>query len=217
MKKMTLLFLAAGLLIFQSSQAQFRVMRPRYPRPVRRSYPMPYFKPELHLSLGYGYPNLDKNALLEFYNFYRGTGNQQGPVFGSLDYQFSRTNSVGLLFSYGSINAPYYAYNSASPNQADFTGRLKNYSMLLNLVRYMPAGNVVTPYLRTAFGINLWDQHYIDPSGNKISAPLPDPPAFAYQVGLGAKFHFDKHTGAFVEAGYGKYIVSAGLTFKLTK
>jgi hypothetical protein len=224
MKKLSLLMLVAGMFVFASSHAQVGIwMGPRYPRyprrpPVRRSYPMPYFKPELHFSVGYGYPNLDKNALLAFYQFYRGSVDQKGPVFGSLDYQFSRSNSLGIMFSYGSANAPYYAYNATTPNQPDFTGQLKNYSVLLNLVRYMPTGtNVITPYLRTAFGINVWDQHYLDATGNKIPTAIPDPPTFAYQVGLGAKLRFDKHTGAFIEAGYGKYIVSAGLSFKLTR
>jgi len=216
MKKNNLLLFAAGLFFFHSSQAQFR-MRPRYRRPARQTYQQPYFKPELNFSIGYGYPNLDKNALLDFYQYYRGSTTQQGPIFGSLDYRFNRTTSIGAMVSYGKVSAPYYDYNSASTTQPNFTGRLENWSVLLNLVRYMPASPVVTPYVRTAFGINIWNQNYLDAAGNKVVTALPDPPAFAYQAGIGAKFNFSKHAGAFVEAGYGKYIVSAGLSFKLTK
>lgn len=216
MKKINLLFLALGLFLFQFSQAQFR-MRPRYRRYPQEVYRQPYFKPEVNFSIGYGYPNLDKNVLLDFYQYYRGSATPQGPVFGSLDYRFNATTSIGAMVSYGKIHAPYYNYNSPTQAQPDFTGRLDNWSVMLNLVRYMPAGPAVTPYLRTAFGVNIWDERYVDASGNKIPTAVPDPPAFAYQASLGAKFNFDKHTGAFVEVGYGKYIVSAGLSLKLNK
>lgn len=213
MKKANLLFLAAGLFFFQSLHAQFR-MRPRYRRPAQRSYQQPNVKPALSLSFGYGYPNLDKNNLLGFYQYNRGPLTQKGPVFGSLDYRFNRTTSIGAMVSYGRIEAPYYAYN-ATAAQPDFTGYLTNWSAMLNLIRYMPGSATVSPYLRTAFGINIWNQNYLDKNGVKVLNAVPDAPAFAYQAGLGVKFHFTQHTGAFLEAGYGKYIVSAGLTFKL--
>jgi hypothetical protein len=214
MKKISLLFFVTGIFIFQSAQAQFR-MRPRYRRRVPENIQQPYFKPELNLSIGYGYPNLDKNALLDFYQAYRGSGTQQGPVFGALDYRINRGTGIGLMFSYGKVDAPYYNYNSTATAPPAFTGHLENKSVLLNLMRYMPVSTAVTPYVRTAFGINIWSQSYVDATGNKVITALPDPPAFAYQAGIGAKFNFGKHAGAFVEAGYGKYIVSAGLSFKL--
>lgn len=216
MKKISLLLFVSALFFFHSSHAQFG-MRPRYRQHPRRNYEQPYFKPELSFSVGYGYPNLDKNSLLEFYQDYRGSATQKGPVFASLDYRFNLTTSIGIMASYGKVSAPYYSYNSTTQTQPDFTGHLENTSVLLNLVRYMPVGSVVTPYVRTAFGINIWNQNYLDATGNKVVNGLPDLPAFAYQAGLGAKFNFGKQAGAFVEAGYGKYIVSAGLSFKLTK
>lgn len=215
MKQAKLIFLFAGLFFFYQSQAQFMRMRPRYRQPVRRGYQDPSFKPALSLSFGYGYPNLDKYSLLDFYGAYRGSASQKGPVFGSLDYRVNRTTSIGAMVSYGEVKAPYYNYNSATPTQPDFTGQLTNWSAMLNMVRYMPGSASVSPYLRTAFGVNIWDQNYTDKSGNKVVANLPEAPVFAYQAALGVKFHFTQHSGAFLEAGYGKYIVSAGLTFKL--
>lgn len=215
MKKAKFLILTAGLFFFYyRSQAQFIRMRP-HRQPVRRSHQNPGFKPALNLSFGYGYPNLDKSSLLDFYGAYHGSATQKGPIFGSLDYRFNRTTSIGAMVGYGRIEAPYYAYNSTTATTPDFTGYLTAWSVMLNLVRYMPGSASVSPYLRTAFGVNIWNQNYLDKTGNKIFTSVPDVPALAYQASLGVKFHFTQHAGAFVEAGYGKYIVSGGLTFKL--
>lgn len=214
MKKTTLLLLLAGLFFSETARAQFR-MRPRYRRPAQQASRQSDYKPALSLSFGYGYPNLDKNYLLDFYQYNRGSVTQKGPAFGSLDYRFNRNTSIGAMVSYGKVEAPYYAYNSSAPATPDFTGYLTNWSAMLNLVRYMPGSTTVSPYLRTAFGVNVWNQNYLNAVGNKVITALPDAPAFAYQASLGVKFHFTQHAGAFVEAGYGKYIVSGGLTFKL--
>ncbi len=213
MKKTAIFLFLISLFFFETTHAQFR-MRPRYHRPPRNAYQQPYYKPALNLAFGYGYPNLDKVYLLDFYQYNRGSVTQKGPVFGSLDYRFNRNTSIGAMVSYGKVEAPYHAYNSTTA-MPDFTGYLTNWSAMLNLVRYMPGSASVSPYLRTAVGVNIWNQNYLDKNGSKVLAAVPDAPALAYQASLGVKFHFSQHAGAFVEAGYGKYIVSAGLTFKL--
>jgi outer membrane protease len=86
---------------------------------------------------------------------------------------------------------------------------------MLDFVRYIPVtGKVVAPYIRTAIGINIWDENYTDLSGNKINY-TSSPSDLAYQISLGANFYIVKNTGLFIEAGYGKYILNAGLAFKL--
>lgn len=216
MKKASLLLLVATFFIYHSSFAQFRT-RPRFRQRVQRSYQEPNYKPALSFSLGYGYPNLDKNSLLDFYQYYHGSVSQKGPVFGSLDYRFNRTTSVGAMVSYGKVDAPYYGYNATAGAPSAFSGHLENWSVLLNFVRYLPGSASVSPYMRTSFGVNVWNQNYLDGTGTKVFTALPDLPVFAYQARLGVKFHFSQHAGAFLEAGYGKYIVSAGLSFKLNK
>jgi opacity protein-like surface antigen len=200
-----------------SSQAQFRygyrnrMMGQRRPSPQRS---LPKFKPSVNITFGYGFPNLDKDELLNFYNFYKGSVSQTGPVFGTVDYQFSRSMSVGLMVSYGKASVPYYDYNAPASDPAAMTGKLENWSVMINFVRYLPVGTTkITPYMRTAIGINTWSQSYLDQSGNK-TVNTDDPASLAYQVGIGAKFNFSKNTGLFLEAGYGKYILSGGLAFK---
>ncbi|HSC40466.1 MAG TPA: hypothetical protein VLD19_21435, partial [Chitinophagaceae bacterium] len=130
---------------------------------------------------------------------------------GSIDYQFNRRMSIGVLVTHGTVSAPYYDYNNGS-NTPDFTGKLNNTSVMLDLVRYIPAGPVVTPYLRTAIGVNIWQQNYTSGSGQQVTDGV-DLPALAYQLSFGAKFHLSKQAGLFVEAGYGKYILNGGLAF----
>lgn len=191
-----------------AAEAQYRRFGPR-PRRYRQQEA--YFKPELHVNLGYGFPNLDKYELPDFYHADRGTATLAGPFTGSVDYQFNRRMSIGVMVTHGTVKAPYYDYSNPT-NTPDFTGRLNNTSVMLDLVRYIPAGPAVTPYFRTAIGVNIWDQRYKDASGSQV-ADGGDLPSLAYQVSFGAKFHLTKQAGLFVEAGYGKYILNGGLAF----
>jgi hypothetical protein len=186
--------------------------RPPPPRYERRPK-QPPFRPTVNLSFGYGFPNLDKNYLAQFSNAYQGNPTQQtGPVFAALDYQFSRSTSIGIMGSYGKVTMPYYDYSSNNGIPA-FTGSLENYSILFNMVSYLPASRAVNPYIRTAIGFSSWTQDYSYPDGSK-AAVVSNPTDLAYQVSIGARFNFSPNAGFFIEAGYGKYIGAAGLTFR---
>lgn len=192
-----------------------------YPRPYGQTYPrkqqqrrnqnLPKFEPSVILSFGYGFPNVDKNYLSVFYNYYKGNISQTGPFTGAIDYRFSRSMSIGAMVTHGTVSVPYYNYNT---NAKSFTGNLDNWSVMLNFVNYIPVNTTaVTPYVRAAIGINTWKEDYADASGNKVTTPDPLPD-LAYQVGIGAKFNMSKNAGLFLEAGYGKYILHGGIAFK---
>ena len=113
MKKLITVFVVLFLITGLTSQAQYYRVRPRtqvrirpqYSRPVpppRRPVPQrPPFQPTVNLSIGYGFPNLDKNQFAVFYNSYKGNISQTGPITGAVDYQFNRNMSIGLLGTYG--------------------------------------------------------------------------------------------------------------------
>lgn len=190
-----------------------RPARPHYQRrPQQRHENQPRFQPTLNFSAGVGYPNLDKNEFASFSNAYIGTTfTQKGPFTASIDYRFSRSTSIGVMGSYGKVTAPYF---NSSDNTPAFTGSLENWGVMLNMINYFPTrDNKVEPYLRTAAGINNWTQNYTDAGGNK-AATAPDPTQFAYQASLGAMINLSKGAGIYLEAGYGKYIVSGGLTLR---
>ena len=226
MRKYLLLImvLSSGFALSSSAQVGIGIgvgPRPGYgygygrpqPRRVIRRQNQPKFDPVVHFSLGYGYPNLDANQMAGFYNYYRGNLTQTGPITGAIDVQYSRTSSIGVMVTHGQVSAPYYNFNnSATPA---LTGSLDNWSVMLNLMNYIPTGtNTVSPYFRTAIGLNIWKQDYTDASGSKLGY-LGDLNQFAYQVGLGVNFNLSKNTALFLEGGYGKYIAHGGLSFKL--
>ena len=106
--------------------------------------------------------------------------------------------------------SPYYDYYTG---EQSFTGSLTNTAVLLNFTRYLGMSQKIMPYTRTAIGINTGQSEYLNSDGSK-AADVDDATSLAYQVGLGVKFNAGKHGGFFVEAGYGKYILSAGLSMK---
>lgn len=228
MKKHLLAFLLLFLLIGSAAEAQYYVVRPPrarvrvspgYRRPPMRQAPTQQkkkqsnFEPTLNFSAGYGYPNLDKDQFADFFNRYQGTVSQTGPINAAIDYRFSKNMSIGIAGTYGKVSVPYYSFQTGS-DIPDFTGTLKNYSIMLNILSYIPANNQhFEPYLRTAIGLNIWDQQYLDASGAS-AAVVSEPSQFAYQVALGTDIQLSKRSAFFVEAGYGKYIVNGGLKLK---
>jgi hypothetical protein len=170
----------------------------------------PKFDPKISFSLGAGFPNLDLNQLAGFINYYKGQASKSAPIIGSIDYQYSRTSSIGLMVTHGQVSAPYYDY---SGNQV-FTGSLDNWSVMVNMMNYMPTNSIVEPYLRTAVGINIWNQNYVDGLGNKMGY-VSEPSMLAYQISLGANFSLSKNIKFYTEAGFGKYILQAGLKFQI--
>ena len=222
-KQLFLIVLLCSVFVIESeAQYRYHYGRPRVRtrvrvapaprRPVQR-IPQAAFQPTVNLSLGYGFPNLDKMQLIDFYNAQKGTGSQTGPITGALDYQFSRNMSVGVMGTYGKVSVPYYDFSNTG-NVPDFTGKLENWSVMLNVMTYFPTYNrKVEPYLRTAIGVNSWQQDYSDSEGNKVYNG-EKPTQLAYQASLGARFNLTKGAGLYVEGGYGKYILNGGLTFK---
>jgi hypothetical protein len=181
--------------------------------PQQRRMPRQNFKPSVDLAVGYGFPNEDQQQLPEFQNLYKGSVSQSGPITGSLNYRFSQGMSIGILATHGKVSVPYYDNFGPVTAGPVLNGMLENTAVMLNIVRYMPGGPALTPYVRTAIGVNIWQQTFTDAFGNKVDpGPLPD---LAYQVGIGAKINMSKNSSFFIEAGYGKYILHVGLSLKL--
>ncbi len=225
MKKHSVLFLVFCAFTIADASAQYypppRVIirggvraRPQRPQQRQTRVKAPPFQPTVNLSFGYGFPNTDQYFLTSFYNAYKGNISQVGPFTGSVDYQFSRTMSIGVLATYGKVSAPYYDYNNRGFDSPAFTGKLQSTSIMLNWVNYIPVNQKIMPYFKIAAGANIWNQDYVDESGQKMNY-IELPSAFAYQASFGARFSLSKQAGLFIEAGYGKYILNGGLSIKL--
>ena len=172
----------------------------------RQTYPT--FKPEVYVSFGYGFPNLDANQLSNTYTGYSGNISQTGPITGSIDYRFSRSTSIGIMTTYGKASVPYYSYGN---NAYQGSAQIENWSVMFNLMQYAPINNTATMYFRGALGLNIpTTATYTDFNGNTSPIVLPD---LAYQISLGGRFKLTDNTAFFAEAGYGKYILLGGLSF----
>jgi hypothetical protein len=185
----------------------------RYPRQRQQTY-----RPTINLSFGYGYPNLDKNYFPSQFNgavnAYEGTRfTQTGPVTGALDFQFSKFNSIGVMGTYGKVSVPYYDFSSNS-SISSFNGNIKSWSVLFNMMTYFPSYETVSPYIRTAVGISTHNEDYTYPDGSKAVVGGNNLTDLAYQISIGARFNMSPNAGFFLEAGYGRYIASGGLTFR---
>ena len=219
-----LVLVLAGSMV-QAQYGRYRIFGgggyPMYPR-ERSQYPrsrpqnLAPFQPTANFSISYAYPNTDANQLYQFNGYDQGRSTNNGRINAALDFRFSRSASLGLLASYGKVSANYYSYNNLT-NQPDLTGSLESVSVMLNYQQYFSngsGGSFFTPYMRTAVGFNSWNQDYRDAIGTKMNYPTTDLPVLAYQVSIGGDFRLSPGSAFFVEAGYGKYILNAGLTFK---
>src|SRR5215831_7506168 len=168
------------------------------------------FKPSVNLSIGYGFPNLDYYLLDEFYGYYHGSASYTGPISGSLDYKFSPMMSIGIMASYGKVSRPYYSFDT---NIKTFSGSMNNTSIMLDFMRYLPGSKNVNPYFRTAIGVNTGRSEYSDLNDQPFFAN-DDHTTLAYQASIGVQLYVSNTAGFFVEAGYGKYIIAGGLSFK---
>jgi hypothetical protein len=229
MKKQTTVLAILFVLISGIAEAQVygggMYMRRGYRRPPPRQMQRnpqkkkpPVYHPTVNLSIGYGYPNLDKNYFPDQFvgslNAYRGSEfTQTGPVTAALDFQFSRYNSIGVIGTYGKASVPYYDFSSTGATPI-FTGDLKSYSVMLNMMTYFPSYQTVSPYIRTAIGISNRTEDYMYPDGSKAVIGSDNLTDLAYQVSIGTRFNMSQNAGFYVEAGYGKYIVNGGLTFR---
>lgn len=186
-----------------------RPQRPRRPQQRQRTN----FTPTVNLSIGYGFPNLDKNYFPEFIDAYKGTATQSGPVTAAFDYQFSPVTSIGVMGTYGKTSMPYYDVSSID-HDPTFKGNIENWSVMFNMMTFIPSRQKsVSPYLRTAIGVNNWTQSYTYPDGSQ-AAVADDPTQLAYQISLGARLNLSPKAGFYVEGGYGKYILNGGLTLR---
>ncbi|MFT3911750.1 MAG: outer membrane beta-barrel protein [Ferruginibacter sp.] len=172
---------------------------------------IPKFEPSVNLSFGYGFPNVDKEEFVHFSGLHMGNAMQTGPITGAINYRFSRNMGIGVMVTHGKVNVPYYDYYTGTKT---LNGTLDNWAFMFDIVRYVPISNSrITPYIRTAIGVNSWKQDYTDVNGSKINY-ISTPSDFAYQAGIGANISLTKNAGLFLEAGYGKYILHGGLSFK---
>lgn len=85
---------------------------------------------------------------------------------------------------------------------------------MIQTVKYFETESSLLVYAKGNIGLNLWSGEYRPANGTvykNFNAPTP----VAYNAMVGLKYGLTPATFAYLEAGYGKYVVAAGLSFKL--
>lgn len=201
----------AQVFIYRRPPGGYHRAPPTRPRTYQRPQ-LPPFQPTVNIHIGYGFPALDKYFLPEYYEAYKGNISQVGPINGSVDYRFSRLMSVGFMVNYNKVSAPYYDYNGS--HTPAFTASLESWSFMFNMKNYLGYSTKVAPYIHTAVGVNSWNQTYKIPISSNATVVPVSLPDFAYQASFGVNFGLSEKAGMFMEAGYGKYILNAGMEFR---
>lgn len=173
----------------------------------------PFKKKDQFFSIQYGFPNTIKNSLETIFGFNQTNKKSFGPVSIAYEYHVNELMSIGASLSYGTYSADYKDVFGAN---VAFKGTLRNTAILLQSTRYLESDNKALFYGKGSIGINLWSGEYRRTDGTdfkNFNAPSP----VGYNAVVGVKYGFSKSSFGYLEAGYGKYIVAAGLSLKLNK
>lgn len=186
---------------------------PVYAFGQQKSSSFPFKKKDQFFSIQYGFPNTIKNSLESVPGFRKTNTKSLGPVSIAYEYHATDLLSIGISISYGSYQADYedvFGFNAA------FKGTLRNTALLLQSTKYFENNSKALIYAKGSIGINLWSGEYKKPDGTdfkNFNAPTP----LGYNAVVGVKYGFARKTFAYLEAGYGKYIVAAGISIQLSK
>lgn len=179
----------------------------------KKNMAYPFEKKDQLISIQYGFPNTIKNSLESFPGFTQLNKKSIGPVAISYDYFVQKLFSIGACVSYANYNADYK--DIAGFNLA-FTGKLSNISLTVQTVKYLETEGKVLPYAKGNVGLNIWNGSYQSANGQeykKFTAPTP----VSYNAVVGIRYGFGEKASGYLEAGYGKYIVAAGISLKIEK
>ncbi len=173
----------------------------------------PFKKNDQFISLQYGFPNTIKNSLESIIGFNQTNKKSFGPISIAYEYHVNELMSLGISLSYGTYSANY---KDIFGGNLAFKGTLRNTAILLQSTKYFESDKKTLLYAKGSIGLNLWSGEYKNPDGTdfkNFNAPTP----LGYNAVVGVKYGFNTKTYGYIEAGYGKYIVAAGISFKIDK
>jgi hypothetical protein len=179
----------------------------------KKSVAFPFKKKDQFFSVQHGFPNTIKNSMENFIGFNQTNKKSAGPVSISYEYHANALLSLGISFSYSSYSADYKDILGAG---VTFKGTLRNPAILLQSTKYFENNGKALLYAKGSIGINLWSGEYTDGNnGDFQNMNFPSP--LGYNAVVGVKYGFSPNNYGYIEAGYGKYVVAAGISFKLNK
>jgi outer membrane protein W len=166
------------------------------------------------VTLGYGFPNLGKSVLKLSETVTDNKAFGIGPV--HLKYEHAVSDKVGLGISAGYVafGSDYDDYDSYSNTTYHYKETVTRLGILARFNYHFANSEKFDPYFGFGAGYNYfnWTDKPTDGGPEKLDIPNIFPVAF--EGSIGARYYFTKSIGAYLEVGFGKSLVQAGLAAK---
>lgn len=185
------------------------------------------------ISLGAGFPNkiqATSSGIVKVFKLNRDVGSSTPFYMISGEYRPNRSIGIGPYFG-------YFKSDSEILGVVDLIGSLlgneqilgrseyRVFSLGIRGVAYRDLLGIqrLETYAATFIGYNIVDDDIsLDLTGDDTIDGLLSTfasninyPSISYEVNVGGRYHFSELFAAYVEAGFGNYLVNAGITYKL--
>ena len=182
------------------------------------------------VSAGYGIPNFGKVYLPSIITstYTKNSTNVPlgiiatgtGPMHLKGEYGITHKFGLGLSINYQNYGATwavaYSNYNNGNyvTNYYHYAIKANAMAFLLRFNRHFEAGEKIDLYWGAGFGYNLLivSGSSDDPGSHPVTVTSPIP--FAFETTFGMRYYFSQNIGAYIEGGYAKDILQAGISVK---
>jgi len=174
------------------------------------------------VQLGYGFPNLGKSLLTSGTEDgdYKAFG--IGPIHARFEYGITDRYGIGVSINMVSFGAKWtsegYTYDSngfmTGTTTYDHKDKIGSWNILIRFNRHWDVNDKVDIYGGFGLGYNSWkwshETNDPDYSDDSFSFPIP----VGYEATVGLRYYFTDNIGAYIEGGWSKSLLQAGIAMK---
>lgn len=174
------------------------------------------------VSAGYGFPNWGKvftKASIVNSSATNVSATGFGPLHFKFEYGLTDRFGLGLSVNYNNFGFTWtepnnnYSY-SGGPQTYNYTFKSSALAVNLRFNRHWEVNDKVDAYWGMGFGYSNtnWSETSNDPTYTKSTFTVPIPVSFETTIGM--RYYFTENIGMYVEGGYAKSILQAGVVAK---
>lgn len=176
-------------------------------------------------ALGYGFPNFGKSLLSvgedPDISDWKATG--FGPMHFRFEYALSETWGIGLSSNFNKFG---YTYNDQTQTGYDVNGNptyaTYNYkydwtsiNFLVRFNKHWAAGSKADIFSGTGIGYNYRKIKFSSDDPNAIEDSFENPIPVGFESTIGVRIFFTPNIAGYIEAGWAKDIIQAGICYKV--
>lgn len=180
---------------------------------------------DLLFALGYGFPNMGKSLMkavegTDISNF-KATG--FGPLHFRFEYGLSESFGIGLSSNFNKFGYSYdETWSVYNPTTSTYSDVIYNYkydwttiNFLVRFNKHWAAGSKADIFSGVGFGYNYRKISFSTNDPDAIEESFTNPVPIGFEWTVGVRIFFTDNIAAYVEAGYAKDIIQAGLCYKI--